>query len=110
MRFEAFNYRLRISGLYVLENEMQRAAATPEATVLPGDNRSRILETLPCESFGESPGNDCIDEFIACARRLPDAEIERLDKARAHAYLAARPRPRVSVGVAAQKRLLAVRS
>lgn len=55
------------------------------------------------QNIREFPVNDCIGEFIACARRLPDTEIERLDKARAHAYLATRPRPHVSVGVAAQK-------
>ena len=71
--------------------------------ILPGDDQSGMLETLLCKSFEESPVDACIDEFIACARELPDTKIQRLDKARAHAYLATRPLPHVSVGVAAEK-------
>ena len=71
--------------------------------ILPGDNQSGMLETLLCKSFKETPVDGCIDKFIDCARGLSDTEIQRLDKARAHAYLATRPLPHVSVGVAAQK-------
>ena len=103
--FRSVQSSLRNAGLGVPENEKQRASAIPEVRViiLPGGNQSGMLETLLCKSFEESPVNDCIDEFIDCARGIPDTEIERLDKARAHAYLATRPHPHVSVGVAAQK-------
>lgn len=103
--FQSVQSSLRNSGLGVPENERQRVGAIPEVRVmiLPGGNQSGMLETLLCKSFEESPVNDCIDEFIACARRLPNTGIERLDKARAHAFLATRPHPHVSVGVAAQK-------
>lgn len=103
--FRSVQSSLRNAGLEAPENERQRGGATPEVTVmiLPGDNQSGMLETLLCKSFKETPVDGCIDKFIDCARGLSDTEIQRLDKARAHAYLATRPLPHVSVGVAAQK-------
>lgn len=103
--FQSVQSLLRNASLTVPVREEQRAGENPAVTVmiLQGNNQRGMLETLLCKSFEESPINDCISEFIACARRLPDTEIERLDKARAHVYLATRPFPHVSVGVAAQK-------
>lgn len=103
--FRSVQSSLRNAKLPVPASARRRAGATPAVTVmiLPDDNQSGMLETLLCKSFEEFPVNGCINEFIACARRILDTEIERLDKARAHAYLATRPRPHVSVGVAAHK-------
>ena len=103
--FQSVQSSLRNADLEVPVNERQRVGATPAVTfmILPGGDQSGMLETLLCKSFEKSPVNDCIDKFIACARELPDTKIQRLDKARAHAYLATRPRPHVSVGVAARK-------
>ena len=102
--FRSVQSSLRNADLTVPVSAGLKAGKTPTVTVmiLPDDNQSGMLETLLCKSFEELPVNDCIDEFIACARRIPDTEIEQLDKARAHAYLATRPRPHVSVGVASQ--------
>jgi hypothetical protein len=76
----------------------------PKVTVLilPGDNRPGMLETLLCESFKDSPEDQCIDGFLNCVNAISGISVDRPYKARAHAYLATKPDPHVSVGVAAK--------
>lgn len=76
----------------------------PKVTVLilPGDNRPGMLETLLCESFKDSLEDQCIDDFLNCVNAIPGISVDRPYKARAHAYLATKPDPHVSVGVAAK--------
>lgn len=71
--------------------------------ILPDNERPGMLETLLCESFGADEVNACIEEFFACCGDLAQVEVKRIEKARAHAYLATCKDPHVSVGVAAQK-------
>ncbi len=71
--------------------------------IFPDGRRPGMLETLLCDSFADSPINDCINEFLACSTERTGANVKRMEKARAHAYLATREDPHVSVGVAAQK-------
>lgn len=71
--------------------------------IFPDGRRPGMLETLLCERFADSPVNDCIDEFLACSAERAGVDVKRREKARAHAYLATREDPHVSVGVAAQK-------
>lgn len=69
---------------------------------LPGGNREGMLETLLCETFAGSAVDRCIGGFLQCVEET-SGPPDRPDKARAHAYLATKPHPHVSVGVAAQK-------
>ena len=71
--------------------------------ILPDDEEPGMIETLLCRSVADAPVNPCIDKFFDCVAALPGFDIRRPDKARAQAYLATRPVPDVSVGVAAQK-------
>ncbi len=71
--------------------------------ILPGGNRNGMPETLLCESFADTPVNQCINQFFECVRMLPDLSIKNLDKARAFAYLITKPDPPHSVGVAAKR-------
>lgn len=71
--------------------------------IFPDGQRPGMLETLLCDSFADSRINDCIDEFFACCAEHAGVSVRRMEKARAHAYLATREDPHVSVGVAAQK-------
>ncbi len=73
------------------------------ALVLPDDCNQGMLETLLWESVADKPEAGCIEEYLDCAERCSGESIQRRDKARAHAFLATRPLPHVSVGVAAQK-------
>ena len=87
------------------QNSVERTETCPAVTVLilPDDNRSGMLETLLYETFADTPVDHCIDDFFICVENLPDVSIKNPDKARVHAYLVTRPRPHVSVGVAAKK-------
>ena len=81
------------------------AGSTPavHVLILPDGEEPGMLETLLCQTFASDPVNDCIDEYFDCVRLLPGVEFRRPDKARAQAFLATRPSPGVSVGVAAKK-------
>ena len=78
-------------------------APSVHVLILPDDEEPGMIETLLCRSVADTPVNSCIDEFFHCVGALPDIDIRNPDKARAQAYLATRPVPQVSVGVAAQK-------
>ena len=71
--------------------------------ILPDGTNSGMLESLLGEIVKDTLVADCINEFLKCAERDGESEIERPEKAFAHAFLATRPNPHVSVGVAAQK-------
>ena len=79
------------------------AAPRVSLLVLPDGERPGMLETLLCDSFAGSRISDCIAEFLACSAERAGVSVRRMEKARAHAYLATREDPHVSVGVAAQK-------
>lgn len=95
---------LRNAELPVPDSPAKRTGISPAVTVLilPGDNRTGMLETLLCESFMDTPVNHCIDDFFVCVENLPDVSIKNPHKARAHAYLTTKPDPHFSVGVAAK--------
>lgn len=70
--------------------------------ILPGNGQKGMLETLLCMTFAGSGVDRCIDGFFGCAEKA-GSRIHRPDKARARAYLATKPDPRLSVGVAAKR-------
>lgn len=61
-----------------------------------------MLETLLCRTFAGTEMDRCIDGFLQCAEES-GSPIHRRDKSRAHAWLATRQDPHVSVGHAARK-------
>ena len=71
--------------------------------ILPDDEKPGMIETLLCRSVADQPVNRCIDEFFDCVGALPNIDMRNPHKARAQAYLATRPSPQVSVGVAARE-------
>ena len=88
----------------VPDRPKQRAGAGPSvsALILPGDGENGMLETLLCRTFAGTEMERCVDVFLQCAEES-GSPIHRRDKSRAHAWLATRQDPHVSVGVAAQK-------
>ena len=62
-----------------------------------------MLETLLCRTFENTPLDGCIDDFFACVRERAGTAPHRPEKSRAHAYIATRDDPHLSVGVAAQR-------
>ena len=102
--FQSVQSSLKNAELPMPDSPAKRTGISPAVTVLilPGDNRSGMLETLLCESFADTPVNHCIDDFFVCVENLPNVSIKNPHKARAHAYLTTKPDPHFSVGVAAK--------
>ena len=94
---------LRNAGLPVPGDAGRGGAPSVHVLILPDDEEPGMIETLLYRSVADTPVNSCIDEFFHCVGALPGIDIRNPDKARARAYLATRPMPAVSVGVAAQK-------
>lgn len=71
--------------------------------ILPDGEGPGMLETLLCRTFTGLEIDRCIESFFACVEALPETAIRTPDKARAFAFLATRPDPHHSVGVAAMR-------
>ena len=107
--FQSVQSSLRNAGLPVPAHPGEPAGAAPAVNVLilPGDGDHGMLETLLCRTFADTAVDRCIDDFFRCfetSEAGAEARIRNPDKARAHAFLATREMPHVSVGVAARKR------
>ncbi len=103
--FQSVQCSLKNAGLPVPAQPEERAGSSPAATVLilPDGNQPGMLETVLCQSFAGAPEERCIDDFFRCVEPLPGASIQRPDKARAQAYLATKPDPHLSAGMAAKR-------
>lgn len=103
--FASVQGSLRHASLPVPHAVEERAGNHPEVSVmiLPGGNRSGMLETLLCETFGGDDVCTCIDAFFDCVKGIRGRAGDRLDKARARVFLATRPHPHLSLGDAAQR-------
>lgn len=73
------------------------------AMVLPDNSQPGMLETLLCDTFAGTVVDDCIIQFFDCISGVPEVSVDRPHKARAHAWLATKPHPHLSVGVAAKR-------
>ena len=95
-----------------LQNAGLQAPATPRAStsgspsisvlILPDANSDGNLESLLWRSVAGTSEARCADEFFNCLN-LGKIAAARRDKARLQAYLAAKPRPHGSIGVAARR-------
>lgn len=95
---------LRIANLPVPgDGEEPDGSLSVHVLILPDGEEQGMLETLLCRSVVDDPVNGCIEQFFDCVNSLPGTDIRRRDKARAQAYLATRPVPQISVGVAARE-------
>ena len=70
--------------------------------VLPNGVDQGNLESLLWRSIEDTSEARCADEFLGCLD-LGDIRVTRRDKARIQAYLASKPKPHGSVGVAAER-------
>lgn len=83
--------------------ESASGAGRPTVAVFLLGGDGGMLETLLNSTVAEEPEQECVDLFLACVDRVRGAPVPRPHKARAHAWIATRDHPEVSVGVAAQK-------
>lgn len=72
--------------------------------ILPGANRTGMLETLLNETIRGDKVQTCIDTFFRCVEEQSGKPTHRPHKARAQAYLATKRDPHLSVGDAALRR------
>ena len=102
--FQSVRSSLERAGLTAPARPEERSGAEPSVSVLilPDGSRPGMLETLLCETFAATSMDECIDAFFECAEALGES-VDRPYKARARAYLATRPDPHLSVGVAAKR-------
>ena len=103
--FQSVQSSLSNARLPVPNRPEERAGSSPAVTVLilPGNNRTGMLETLLNETFANTPEEACINAFFSCVEDASGVPIQRPHKARAQAYLATKPEPHLSVGVAAKR-------
>ena len=94
---------LRNAGLPEPGSAEGGGAPEVHVLILPDGEEPGMIETLLCRSVAEEAVMTCVDDFFECVGGLPDVNILNPHKSRAQAYLATRPTPGVSVGVAAQK-------
>ena len=104
--FDSVCNSLNAAGLPVPRNREEFTGEVPSVgvAILPGDNQPGMLETLLCKTFADSLEDSCISEFFECVKKSTGQEIVRRDKARTQVFLAKKPRPFLSVGVAAQRK------
>ena len=103
--FQSVQDSLRGAGLPVPARTGARSGGRPDVSVfvMPDNDRPGMLETLLHDTFRGTPIDGCIDSYFECVRGLSGVDLQRPDKSRVRAWLATRPEPHVSVGVAAQK-------
>ena len=103
--FQSVQSSLRNAGLPVPNRPEDRVGGSPAVTVLilPGNNRTGMLETLLNETFADTPEEACIAAFFDCVETISTVSITNPDKARAYAYLTTKPNPHHSVVMAAKK-------
>lgn len=97
---------LRKLGLPVPERSGAKAGSEPSVAVfiIADDDGNGMLETLLCKTFENQPIHQCIESFLNCSDSLGGIKIKNRAKAKAHAFLATRPEPHVSVGYASKKK------
>ena len=103
--FRSVQGALRNAGLDVPDAPGVKTGGAPSvsALILPDNQSGGMLETLLCRTFENTPLDSCIDDFFDCVRERAGTQPHRPEKSRAHAYIATRDDPHLSVGVAAQR-------
>ena len=103
--FASVQFALRNAGLTVPDQPATLAPGKPNVSVLvlPDGADSGMLETVLCKTFADTPVDRCIDELFACVRPILSKELKRPEKARCRVWLATKPDPHLSVGVAAKR-------
>lgn len=85
------------------EAETSSALLSVSLLILPDGNSPGMLESVLSDTVRSTPVGACIEEFLNCAESVAGSKIQRFPKAFVHAFLATRPEPHVSVGIAARK-------
>lgn len=101
--FRSVQGALAKAALPVPDEPGRRAAGAPGVTVFILGGDDGMLETLLNRTVEEEPEQCCVEEFLRCVEEERGRAVRNPHKSRAHAWIATRDHPEVSVGVAAQK-------
>lgn len=103
--FQSVQSALRNADLPVPDQPATMVLGEPMVSVLvlPDGADSGMLETLLCKTFADTPEDRCVNELFACVRPLLPGELKSPEKARCRVWLATKPDPHLSVGIAAKR-------
>ena len=76
--------------------------------ILPNCESAGMLETLYLSAVQDVPAMPCVEQYLQCLEVTAKLPPNNPEKARAHAFLASRPRPELRVGEAGRSRALAL--
>jgi hypothetical protein len=102
--FQSVRDALRATNFATPERGLERVGTSPAVVILinPHEKPSGRFEDVCAGSVRDTPAMRCVDEYIACLRRLGTGMPAREWKTRIHAFIASQQYPGVSLGVAAR--------
>ncbi len=97
---------LRGANLPIPAAPLQPTAPPPDprvtVTLLAEPNTPGMLETLCWQALGGDQRLPCIDEYLNCIAKQTGQPVQRPEKSRVYAYIAAREEPWLLLGTAAR--------
>ena len=101
--FQSVRDALRATGFAVPDRGLERAGTGPGVIILinPHEGSMGRFEDVCAESVRDTTVMKCVEEYIACLKRLGKGMPAREWKTRVHTFIAAQEHPEVSLGVAA---------
>lgn len=104
-RFQSVTSSLGTAGLPVPPGPLVPALGSPRIVVLvnPHERPAGSLDDVCVESVRADPAMPCVDAYIECLARAGITGPQNRGKTRAHAFIASRERPDVSLGVALRR-------
>lgn len=106
--FQSVQDAVKNAALPIPSEIGSRAAGAPGVTVFILGGDGGMLETLLNRTVEGKPEQRCVEEFLRCVEKERGQSVRNPHKSRAHAWIATRDRPEVSVGVAAKKKYWAL--
>lgn len=96
---------LQAAGFPVPATSLTPAEGRPRTMILinPHGRLAGSLDAVCLQAVGEDPAMTCVDEYFQCLDRQGIVLGANVSKARAHAFIASRQRPDVSLGVAVKR-------
>jgi hypothetical protein len=104
-RFQSVTDSLAAAGLPVPPQPLGEAPGPPRVVVLinPHGSSAGSLDDVCVQSVRTDRAMPCVDAYLDCLVRVGIQGPQNRAKARAHAFIASRDRPDVSLGVALER-------
>jgi len=104
-RFQSVTNSLADAGLSAPSDPLVPSPGTPRVVVLinPFGSPAGSLDDVCLETVRSEPAMSCVDAYLTCLEAAGIPLATNRAKTRAHAFIASRDRPDVSLGVALQR-------